>query len=252
MPTVAKCRTQYGAYKYAALHLLLARWLRNHATAGNYSYVTLGGTELKDCQSVYFIDPRMLGAAVSFETRRDRFGFAVASATSLAANGVAVTVQKGDIFEFKRSSENPHLFFFDFEGICAFGDLYMKFAEMFLNGRLREQDTFFVTSYLGRNPGWVRVLNEFDAQFRILGITDYEQKKLSYLRAHPSFTIYNALSHANMQGDIQISCIGSVEYRDTSPMGIYGYVVGAGSTDFERFIRNAPYYHANKGIGART
>jgi hypothetical protein len=250
MPTVPTCRTQYGANKYAALHLLLARWLRNHATASHYSYVTLGGTELKDCQSVYFIDPKMMGSAVSFETEQDRFDFAVASATSLAANGVAVTVQSGDIFEFQRSSDNPHLFFFDFEGICAFGDMYLKFSEMFLNGRLREQDTFFITSCLGRNPGWDKVFDEFDAQFRILRITDLEQKKLSYRRSHPSFTIYNALSHVNMQGDIQISCIGCVQYRDTSPMGVYGYVVRTGSTEFERFITDTPYYHANKGIEA--
>jgi len=251
MPPAEKCRTRYGAYKYAALHLLLARWLRNHATANQYCYVTLGGTELKDCQSVHFIDPRMMGSAVSFETGRDRLGFAVANAASLATCGVTVTVQNADIFDFRRVSEEPHLFFFDFEGICAFGDYYLKFADMFLNGQLREQDTFFITSYLGRNPGWRKVMNEFDAQFRILGITDVEQKKVSYQRAHPSFTIYSALSHANMQTDIQVNCIGCVEYRDTSPMGVYGYVVGTGSTEFERFIRESPYYHANRGIAAR-
>lgn len=241
------CRTRYGANKYAALHLLLARWLRNYAKPITYRYVTLGGTELKDCQSINFVDPNLTKSMSSFEQRTDRHEHATEMATKLAACGISVSITKSDIFDFARESDDPHLFFFDFEQICALGDLHMRFGELFLDGRLRENDTLFLTSYLGRNPGWNKMFSEFDSEFRVIGVTSFEEKKRGYRRSHPSFTLYRGLSRASMQGDLLLRSIGCIEYHDSSPMGIYGFVIEQGVTDFAEFIRNAPYYNTKSG-----
>jgi hypothetical protein len=118
---------------------------------------------------------------------------------------------------------------------------------MFTDGRLRENDVLFVTSYLGRNPGWPKVLGAFDAEFRILGVTDMEKKIISYRRSHPSFTLYRALCSSNMQSDLMMRCFGCVEYRDTSTMGLYGYAIEEGMTDFPLFINGAPFFDIQQG-----
>jgi len=248
MPRVDDCRTRFGPNKYAALHLLLSRWLRNYAKGACYHYVTLGGTELKDCQSLHFIDPGLTTSLVSFESASDRHQYAVATAKQLDPLGIGVTTRKGDIFDFTRESEGPHLFFFDFTGTCTHADLIVKFGRLFADGRLRENDALFVTSYLGRNLGWTRVLGAFDAEFRIIGVSDFEKKKLSYRRAHPSFTLFRALCSSNMQADLLLRCFGCVEYRDSSKMGVYGYVLEKGMTDFPDFIKNAPYFDVEHGF----
>lgn len=248
MPKKEDRRTCYGASKYAALHLLWARWLRNYAQPMSYHYVTLAGTELKDCQSLNFIDPKLAASIVSFEQEAARHEFAVSSAAKLNSSGVVVNIKKGDIFDFTREYEEPHLFFFDFEGICCLGDLHLRFGELFLDGRLREDDTVFVTSYLGRNLGWDKMLSMFDSEFRVLGVTDVGMKKRLYRRAHPSFTLYRGLSHAGMQGDLSLKSIGCIEYHDTSAMGVYGFALQKGFTDFSEFIGTIPYFHAKDGL----
>src|SRR5262245_55091925 len=79
-----KTRTVYGPYKYAAFHLLLARWIRHYALVNPYRYVTLGGTELRDVQSMFFIDPGLATRALSFESNHERY---------LLAEGAAQRVQ---------------------------------------------------------------------------------------------------------------------------------------------------------------
>ena len=247
MPSPSDCRTRFGPNKYAAMHLLIARWLRHYAQPGCYHFVTLGGTELKCCQSLHFIDPKLKASAASFESSAERHEFARAMAEQLEGAGVSVTTRRGDIFDFERESDEPHLFFFDFTGTCAHADLIIKFSRLFTDGRLRENDALLVTSYLGRNPGWPRVLGAFDAEFRILGVSETDKKIISYKRCHPSFTLYRALCNSDLQSDLQMRCFGCVEYRDSSPMGIYGYVIEEGITDFPEFIKRAPFFDIQQG-----
>ena len=70
-------RTRFGPNKYAALHLLLGRWVRNHAQSGRHCYLTLGGTEFRDVRSIYFIDRELASPAVSFELKGQRLKLAV-------------------------------------------------------------------------------------------------------------------------------------------------------------------------------
>lgn len=246
MPT----RTIYGANKYAAYYLILSRWLRHYATPDEYCYVTLGGTELRDVESVAFIDQRLAVNAKSFETKRERHTVAAETAVELASRLVMVEPVHGNIFDYERATDIPHIFFVDFEGVCAWADYYRKFGELFQDGVIREGDALFITSYLGRNPGWSRVFETFDGQFRILGISEREQKKAWYRRAHPSFTIFKGLEYASCVGELCVKAFGCIEYRDTSPMAVYGYAVLEGRTVFRRFIRDheCPYFHVREGF----
>ena len=248
MPPPRDVRTRFGPNKYAALHLLIARWLRNYARPGCYHFITLGGTELKCCQSLHFIDPTLKTSAASFESSSARHEYASTTAEQLQNVGISVTTHKGDIFDFERKSDDPHLFFFDFTGTCAHADLVLRFSRMFTDGRLRENDALLITSYLGRNPGWPRVLGAFDAEFRILGVSEPEKKIVSYRRSHPSFTLFRALCNSNLQSDLLMRCFGCVEYRDSSLMGIYGYVIEEGMTDFPAFINNVPFFDIQQGV----
>ncbi len=240
-------RTIYGPYKYAALHLLFARWLRHHALDSPYRYVTLGGTELRDVQSMFFIDPRLTGSAISLENNRERFALAEVMASRVRNEGLVIETVQRDFFDFERSGDEPHFFFLDLEGICGSADYPLRFADMFRKGTLRENDTMLITSYLGRNPGWDKLFRAFDAEFRILGLIDSATKRTWYRRAHPSFTLFRGLAQANLQDEIALTCFGCVEYRDKSPMGLYGYVVQEGITAFPSFVRNTPYFHVNNG-----
>jgi len=242
-----KTRTVYGPYKYAAFHLLLARWIRHYALVNRYRYVTLGGTELRDVLTMFFIDPELASRAVSFESNHERYLLAERAAQRVQSVEFKVETVERDFFDFERDGNEPHLFFLDLEGICGSADYPLRFAEMFRKGILKENDTIFITSYLGRNPGWNRLFQGFDAEFRILGIGDSNEKKTLYRRAHPSFTLFRALSRADLQNELSLNCFGCVEYRDTSPMGLYGYVVAEGFTLFPSFIRNTPYFHVNNG-----
>lgn len=240
-------RTVYGPNKYVALNLLLARWIRVFPTAPKYHYVTLGGTELRDVNTLNFIDRGLVSPCSSFETNAARYKMALDAVDSLTKCGVAVQMTMGDLFDFKRTSEIPHLFFFDFEGACTSADYPDRFAQMLRDSTIREGDAVLITSYLGRNPGWTRLFRTFESEFIILGANDAEAKRFWYRRAHPSFTVYKGLSHANLQDELNLKCIGCVEYRDSSTMGLYGYVVSSGNTAFAPFIQEAPYFNTMSG-----
>src|SRR5438034_385744 len=116
--TPAPRRLAYPGNKYAAFHLLLCRWLRHHAQAVPYQYVTLGGTEFRDVISVHFVDPDLLGQAISFEGDAGRFALASQTAAALRAGGMQIEVQHGNIFStFTRQTDAPHIFFLDLLGI---------------------------------------------------------------------------------------------------------------------------------------
>lgn len=237
-------RLKFGPAKYAALHLLMCRWLRWHAKQSEYRYVTLGGTELADIVSFDFVDRRFTEGAISYESDGKRHSAAKASVELLQGLGIAVDVRHDNFFRFARASEHPHVFFIDLEGVFAWSNYYIQMAKLFADNTMREGDVLFITSHLGHNPGWEKVFSSFDGEFRLLGAIDADSKKRWYRRAHPSFTLFKALEHANLTDDLQLKAFGCVEYRDTSPMGVYGFVVLDGRTRFLEFVRaaDAPFY----------
>jgi len=251
MPSPGQNRTTYGGNKYAALHLLLAKWLREFPQQPSYRYVTLGGTELRDLQSLRFIDPKLLGRAISFESEEDRFAIARETANKLGDRGLPIQLVEGDIFDYKRDSDETHLFFVDLEGTCILSNYHVLFANLLSDEVLREGDALLITSYLGRNIGWQKLFNAFNGEIRNLGITDAASKRQWFRRAHPSFTLFRALSEADLQDELAFRCFGCVEYRDRSPMAVYGYCIHAGRTNFVDFIKQTPHFHINRGYLGR-
>lgn len=242
-------RRIFGPGKYAAFHLLFARWVRLFGRPLQYRYITLGGTELRDIQNLWFIDPNLVRHAASYELNAERARLAAETAKVLASGspGIEVQTYKGSLFEYSRDAdEMPCIIFLDLEGVCAAADFHIQFSKMLLDGRLREEDVLFITSYLGRNAGWDRIYKSFDSEFRILHLQDPESKKLWYRRAHPSFTLYRGLAAAGVN-DLKVRCFGCVEYRDKSPMGLYGYTFGEGSTVFSELVTDAPHWHIRYG-----
>jgi len=243
---MARDRLRFGPNKYAALHLLLCRWLRYYSRPGEYRYITMGGTELVDLLSLAFVDPQLMSDALSYECDGDRHALALESCDRLKESGVTVTVKKGNFFSYRREDDRPHLFFIDLEGVFAWADYHVQTGRMLQEGCIREGDALVITSHLGHNPGWPRVFSTFDGEFRLLGVGETEQKREWYRRAHPAFTLYKALQYAGLVDDIELRTFGCIEYRDTSPMGLYGFVVGAGRTHFATLVRaeDAPYYRS--------
>jgi hypothetical protein len=238
-------RLRYPGNKYAAFHLLLCRWLRHHAQAGPYQYVTLGGTELRDVKSVGFVDANLLGAAVSFEKNQGAFDLATATAQALQAEGVQIEVQIGNLFTaFVRQTDGPHIFFIDLLGMCAFGKRVEHFGTMFQSETIRENDCLLITSYLPPRLGWPRVYETFDGEFLLLGAGSVAEKKRYYTRLHPSFTLYRALALVDLLDTLALRCFGGIKYLSKSPMGVFGYVVGAGATHFDEFVADVPWHVA--------
>jgi hypothetical protein len=239
-------RLRYRAKKYAAVHLLLCRWLRHYAQKIPHRYVTLGGTELADVRSIHFIDPELLGEAVSIEEVPARLQLASATAVSLRQEGVDVNVIQGNLFaDFTRESPSPHLFFVDLEGICAFGDYAELFGDLFQEQTIREGDGLLITSYLPPRVGWKRVYTYFEGEFRLLGAGTNNQKQEWYTRAHPAFTLYRALRQVDLQDALALTCFGGIPYRgERSPMAVFGYVVTLGATQFVDFVTNIPWHVA--------
>lgn len=232
-------RLVFGAKKYAGYHLLLCRWLRHYARRADYTYVTLGGTELRDCESLFFIDPCLITSSQSYEQEHDRHALAVATKNRLAAKSIIVEVIHGDLFEkFTRNSERPHIFFFDFEGI--FGTGFDQIVSDLFQGRvIREGDTVFVTSYLGRNVGYRKIFEGLLGEFSVLGASDEGTRKELYRWCHPTFTLYRGLEMAGFATALSLKCFGCVHYNDTSPMGVWGYQIEAGKTQFARFVNDS-------------
>jgi hypothetical protein len=242
-------RTIYGANKYAAFHLLLARWLRRYSSAPRYCYVTLGGTELRDIQSMRFIDKHLCTAVDSFETDEDRYPLAIETAKRLKREfTLNADVHPDNLFDFVRKDDAPHLFFLDLEGTCALADYHVRFAELIRRQVLRVGDAFFITSYLGLRVGWNRLFDTFDGEFRLLGANTAPQMQAVFKRAHPSFTLFRALREADFQNEVELRCIGSITYRDTSPMGLYGYTIAEGTTSFRDFVNETPYFDVRSGL----
>jgi hypothetical protein len=231
-----KGRLKYGLAKYAAYNLLIARWIRLHARSTPYQYVTLGGTEFGDVQHLSAIDRLLTDGICSYEQESERYTMADKRSGELSDFDLSIHLHSGSLFDYQRQSDSPHLFFIDLEGIFAFADYSQKLGEMFIDEHILEGDCILVTSYLGRNPGWEKIYNEFDGEYRLLGISQTEEKQQRYKRSHPSFTMYRALAKEDLCSELLVKCFGSIKYRDTSPMGLYGFTVESGATDFRSMI----------------
>jgi hypothetical protein len=240
-------RLAYPGNKYAAFHLLLCRWLRHHAQATPYQYVTLGGTEFRDAISVHFVDPNLLGHALSFEGNAGRYALADQTAAELRNGGVQIEVQHGNILsDFVRQDDAPHIFYIDLLGICAFGIYAQLFGAMFQNMTIREGDCLIITSYLPPRVGWSRVYQTFDGEFRLVGAGTAAEKKDCYTRLHPSFTLYRALRLVDLQDTLALTCFGGISYRSRSNMGVYGYSIDSGQTLLTEFT-NSPWHASAYG-----
>jgi len=247
-------RLEYGPKKYAALHLMLCRWIRLYGTPGaSYCYVTLGGTELKDIESLRFVDAKLTSSVWSYEEREDRHKFAQKNAAQLLAAGMALDVRQGSIFNHKRTSDLPHIFFLDIVGICAFSDYHQLFAAMFQNEVIREGDCLLITSHLGHNPGLDGIRKHFGGELAVLGIDENDEKLVRrvYRRAHPTMTLFKALYLNGIQSELSLHCFGIVKYRDGAPMGIYGYHVSAGKTELATFVNDPATAYFDIGTGRR-
>ena len=234
-------RLRYGYQKYTAICLILARWRHCTASARDcFKYVTLGGTELKDVRLLHWIDSSLASEVLSFEVRKDRWELAQTSIQSLQEIGLRIEVCQSDIFNYRRVGDCPHVFFIDLQGICKpipYKDYFKTWLE---EDVLVPGDFLLITSSLGRNIGWNRVLQPFDAEFRLLGIDTSEKRKQLYRDAHPLFVLRRSLRAAGMEDEIEIACAGHVRYRDSSTMGLYGITISEGATDLRRLVSDFP------------
>ena len=239
MPASETERLTYGYRKYAALHLMYSRLIRLASQPKtDYVYVTLGGTELRDVQSVRFIDPRLTSQVISFESDGVRYQLAEKKAAELKAQGVSLTLVQGSFFDYERIDQRPHLFFLDLEGICAWGGYDEKRGQMFQDQTIREGDLLLITSSLGRDPGIEKIMETFSGEYAVLSITEGNEARRAYRRSHPSFTLYSGLNKMHLTRELRIRCLGCIKYQDGSPMGLYGYTVMEGRTDFKQFIND--------------
>lgn len=241
-------RLTYPGNKYAALHLLLCRWLRHYAQPQPYQYVTLGGTEFRDVISLHFVDPNLLVNAISFEGNGGRFALATQTAQNLGQGGIQIDVRRGNILTtYERQSGTPHIFFIDLLGICAFGNYAELFGDMFQDETIREGDCVIITSYLPARVGWPRVYETFGGEFLILGAGTEAERRECYRRHHPSFTLYRALRRVELENTLAVRCFGGISYRSRAPMGVFGYTVEAGTTQIVHFTQNNPWHAAVYG-----
>jgi hypothetical protein len=252
MAAKTSVRLAFGPNKYAALHLLLCRWLRLYGDRGNkYCYVTLGGTELRDISSLGFADISLASSVWSYETNAKRFEMAKDSAVELASCGIEVDLRHATVWSHNRQSDLPHIFFIDLQGICAWGDYDSRFGEMFQNEIIREGDCLLITSHLGHNPGPAAIREHFGGEFAVLGIDDNNDALVRsvFRRAHPTMTLFKALCLNGIQSELALRCFGTVKYRDGAPMGIYGYAVAAGKTELATFVGDSitNYFDIGKG-----
>jgi len=222
--------------KAAAIYLLNARWQRLFGQPLAYNYVTLGGANLHDVCGLGFVDKTLVERVQSFETEENLFKAATRKAKKLS--GLAgITVVNENIFDYVRRDPQPHIFFFDFKRACVKATYSENFADLFRKDVIRTGDTVLITSYRGIRNGWPNIVQEHQNEFGQLKIPtgDY---KTCYMQCHPSFMLYDALSTAGQLGKRRLRSFGYIKYHDTTPMGLYGYFVENGKTDFKNFIKD--------------
>lgn len=232
----------YGPRKYAALHLMFSRWLwATSPTSSQYVYVTLGGTELRDVQSLRFIGNALTSKVFSFEYDRDYYQLAAKTAKQLQMDGIDIELSNDNFFSYKRATASPHIFFLDLPGICAWSDYDRKFGDLFGNEVIREGDCLIITSHLGHRLKIETVLKTYASEFEMLGIINPEAAKKAFRCFHPSLTLYKALCRMDLTAELRLTCLGCIKYRDEgrTTMGLYGYTISQGATALKNFIQDS-------------
>jgi len=247
--SASETRLRYGSGKYAALSLMAARWLRLLPPGqGPFNYVTLGGTELRDVTIWHWINSQVLAHVFSFEKDPVRCSLAKETAERIREKGFEVVVKKDDIFEYERNGGAlSHIFFIDLEGVCKPRPFINRFRKWLDHGVIGPGDFLLITSYLGRNPGWDKILAPFDSEFRLLRISTFGGKRSIYQMAHPLFILHRALLNAGLNQELCLNCIGYIKYRDTSTMGLYGIAFSEGQTRLETLVRGFPAFDMTRG-----
>lgn len=236
-------RLKFGPNKYAALNLLIAKWLRHLAIQNqSYCYVTLGGTELHDVAYLSWLDARLTQAVFSYEQDPQRFRLANVTAKVFRERGVDIEIIADDIFKYRRRQNLPHVFYMDLLGMCTPDPYRREFKVWFENDVIQPGDLLLITSYLGRNVGWGRVLQLFDSEFRFLRVSSLEEKKKLYNIMHPFFVLNRALTDAGLKNELKLNCFGSIRYRDTSVMGLYGIACEEGVSNLNSMTSTAPFF----------
>jgi hypothetical protein len=240
-------RLKFGPHKYAALNLLLAKWLRHFAQPlQTYCYVTLGGTELYDVANLNWIDQQLVYSVLSYEQDSKKFELAKNTAADFKTKGINVQVVPDDIFQYRRQADIPHVFYLDLLGNCSLDPYRREFRVWFEDEVIQPGDLLLITSYLGRNAGWSRVLRPYDSEFRLLRVDSLEGKKRMYNSAHPMFVLNRALLDADLQHELSLRSLGSLKYRDSSVMGLYGIMCEEGSSNLGRMVSGVSYFNTLK------
>lgn len=238
-------RLKFGPSKYAALNLLIAKWLRHYAEPNqSYCYVTLGGTELYDVTNLSWMDGRLTQVVLSYEQDQKKVRLANATANHFRDKGVNVEIVPDDIFQYRRKFDMPHVFYLDLLGICSPDPYRREFKIWFENEVIQPKDLLLITSYLGRNVGWDKLLQPYDSEFRFLRISTLEEKKRIYHTSHPVFVLNRALADSGLGKELGVYCFGAIRYRDSSVMGLYGVICEEGTTDLNLTVAQAPYFDA--------
>ena len=240
----------YGPGKYAALNLMLARWLRTTPeVAEKYCYVTLGGTELYDIANICWIDSRLLESITSYEVEAPHFRLAEETANQFKSKGINVEVLNGDIFQYRRSlgSEKPHIYYIDVTGVFYLSAHRAVFRTWFDREVIQPGDFILITSYLGARVPIRERLPEFDADFKKLRIESADDKAKFYEVLHPLFVLSRALIDARLTDELNLRCIGAVKYRaNREPMGLYGILCESGKSRLSVMASGVPYFDTLK------
>jgi hypothetical protein len=220
--------TNYGAGKYAALDLMLARWLRTGGVSRQaHDYVTLGGTELFDIANINWIDRDLVDSFVSYEQEKPKFELAKETADRFREKGIKIEILNDDIFQYRRDEDNekPHVYYVDVTGVFWRRPYQVVFKTWFDRDVIQPGDLILITSYLGFRIPMNDRLVEFEAEFLKLRISHRDEKLRSYEALHPLFVLARALIDAGLQDQIKIRCLGCIKYRaNKERMGLYGLV----------------------------
>lgn len=227
----------FGKGKYAALNLVLAKWLRHYVKPKQkYSYVTLGGTELYDVKNIAWIDEDLVSAVRAYEQAPERYAIALKSAATIRDHNINIELLEQDMFQYERDFDGAHIYFFDFEGTCSGTHYQSKFQQWFEDQIIKVGDLLIITSYLGRNIGWDQVLDQFEGEFRKFRVESVDDRKRLYVTAHPGFLLHHALRKSGLEDEIRLNNFGFVKYYDSSPMGLYAFACESGVTNLRNMV----------------
>ena len=236
-------RLVFGPHKYYAVNLILARWLRHYAVAGQeYCYVTLGGTELRDVANVAWIDDRLTATVMSYESDSARANMARSAAGSLRKAGLIVPIIENDIFTYERDCDLPHIFFVDLTDTCKPVPYQGEFRTWFEQDVLRPGDFLLITSRLASVRSG-QALTYYDSEFRELRSSKSGEKKRLYYSCHPAFVLRRALLSTGLEQELRLRPVGSVRYQDSTSMGLYGILVEKGNTSLRVLVEDVPFWN---------